>query len=250
MPGDRIATIYGLVDPRDAELRYVGKTVDIKERLYKHAYRARRGCKLHLRQWLRVLLAEQLSPVVVVLDEIELAEANAAERRWIAFMRELGCDLTNLTPGGDGQSPGFKMSEEAKRKLSFAGKGRPHSAEHKARIAAKLGSPELREKKRRLMAQRWADDHPQVLAFKEAGLKVRSPEHNQRIKSWWTPERRAERAAKMVGRKMSAASIEKARLARLGKPCLAGRKPHNVSPEGRARLRAKMLGNRLGERPC
>lgn len=44
-----------------------------------------------------------LEPCIEVLQEVEDAEAlSKAERRWIAYFRDMGCPLTNLTDGGEG----------------------------------------------------------------------------------------------------------------------------------------------------
>jgi len=80
------------------------------------------------------------------------------ERWWIAWMRELGCDLTNGTDGGDGgyiaaaQTPearakriasnkGRKRSEEFCRKNSERQRGHAVSVETRAKLAAYTGRP-------------------------------------------------------------------------------------------------------------
>jgi hypothetical protein len=70
----------------------------------------------------------------------------------IAFWRNFGCDLTNLTNGGEGIS-GFKHSDETRQKLSDLNKGNPptfkgkkHTDETKralSEIAKKRGAPKL-----------------------------------------------------------------------------------------------------------
>jgi GIY-YIG catalytic domain len=243
--------IYGLFDPRNGHLRYVGKSIDVRERVNRHIRKAKAGCPRHLRRWIASLLVVGLAPEVFIFEQADADHASDLERYWIAAMRFLGCDLVNLTSGGDGQSSGYRPSPQALRNQSLATRGKSHSATHRAAIAAKLGSEHLRERKRALMKERWETDHASLAKFK-VGRKGRksSPECVAKQSGWWTPERKAERSAKYKGRKRSQEAIEKTRLAKLGKPCLAGRKPHNVSPEGRARLREKMLGNRYGVRPC
>jgi group I intron endonuclease len=53
----------------------------------------------------------------------------------------------NLRYGGNGGMPGMNVTEETRAKLSKAGKGRPHSEEHKAKIgianAGKIRTPEM-----------------------------------------------------------------------------------------------------------
>jgi hypothetical protein len=70
----------------------------------------------------------------------------------IAFWRNFGCDLTNLTNGGEGIF-GFKHSDETRQKLSDLNKGNPptfkgkkHTDETKralSEIAKKRGAPKL-----------------------------------------------------------------------------------------------------------
>ena len=74
------------------------------------------------------------------------------EKERIAFWRNIGCDLTNLTDGGEGIS-GFRHSDEIKKKLSDLNKGQPaafkgrkHTEETKkllSEIAKKRGAPKL-----------------------------------------------------------------------------------------------------------
>ena len=79
-------------------------------------------------------------------------EAFALECERIAFWRNYGCDLANLTNGGEGIS-GFKHSAETRQKLSVMNKGMPatfkgkkHTNETKimlSEIAKKRGAPKL-----------------------------------------------------------------------------------------------------------
>lgn len=187
--------IYGLFDPRTGHLRYIGKSVNCRERLARHIREARRGSTVHCKRWIAGILAAGACPEMDVLEVVDDAAANDAERFWIAAMRLAGAALTNLTDGGDGQSSSYRASAETKRKMSLATKGKKLSPEHRLAIAAKLGGPELRERKRVLMAERAATGHPAIANFMKgrAGLK-NSEEHRRKQREWWTPERRAARA--------------------------------------------------------
>jgi hypothetical protein len=96
----RVKFIYGLVDPRDRRVRYVGQTNDVEERLRCHTKYAsaisREGQKAKGR-WTQALLAEGLRPQIVVLEVVPFAVADTAERRWIAFGAKLGWYLFNVT---------------------------------------------------------------------------------------------------------------------------------------------------------
>ena len=83
--------IYGLLDPRDASLRYVGKTHMRREhRLERHVESALEGASAPVSQWIRELHGVGLDPVVFVIERIpgdadwREAEVNAI-RRWHAW---------------------------------------------------------------------------------------------------------------------------------------------------------------------
>jgi hypothetical protein len=143
MPG----TIYAL--RQGSEIRYVGKTTgDITLRLRQHLQAAARGAHTYVARWLRS--AKDVE--VVVLECDPPGGLDAAERAWIAHLRDIGCQLTNLTDGGDGMVPG-ELAREAGRKGGIALRGKPKSPEHRAKIAAALRgtthshmTPEVREK--------------------------------------------------------------------------------------------------------
>lgn len=81
--------IYGLVDPRDRCLRYVGKTHKRREiRLREHIEAAREGKKTPVYNWLRGLLKSNFVPVVFVLERVPGTDSwEEAERRQISFWR-------------------------------------------------------------------------------------------------------------------------------------------------------------------
>ena len=78
--------IYGLLDPRDQILRYVGKTHKRRElRLAEHIEDAKLGGSRPLHVWIRSLLSESLEPEVFVLKRIPPNESwEEAERSEIA----------------------------------------------------------------------------------------------------------------------------------------------------------------------
>jgi hypothetical protein len=103
--------IYALVDPRDGEIRYVGKAKDLKVRLWGHLHEKART---HKANWIRSLLAAGLKPELRVLEETgdDWAER---ERWWIRHFRETGTQLTNYTDGGEGWSGGSHRPETIER---------------------------------------------------------------------------------------------------------------------------------------
>ena len=83
--------IYGLLDPRDRCLRYVGKTHKRRElRLAEHIAHAREGLRAPVYDWIRTLEAEDLQPIIVVLERVAAtADLRLVERRWIRRCEEL-----------------------------------------------------------------------------------------------------------------------------------------------------------------
>jgi hypothetical protein len=99
-----IAYIYGLFDPNDGSLKYVGKTVNIKTRLGIHLRRSRGKYGV---AWLRSMLDAGVTPELRVIDTIEYTQETAylwkdLEKFYIQYMRFLGCPLVNKHIGGSG----------------------------------------------------------------------------------------------------------------------------------------------------
>ncbi len=131
--------IYGLYDPRDYQLRYIGKTEKLRKRLWHHLKDAKAGQKTYKANWMRQLLSEGLEPTIGILMETTEDNWPEDERTCIAEAVANGANLTNLTEGGEGII-GYGHSEETKRKISQSNKdqgkippswkGRKQSPEH------------------------------------------------------------------------------------------------------------------------
>ncbi len=143
--------IYGLCDPRDGRVRYIGKAVDHKKRLRMHICDSVNGSdKTHKAHWIRQLVASGVTPVLSILSTCASRHyLNEMERVIIRLFRERGAQLTNLTPGGEGG--GYTPTPETREKLSISMKKRPaFSFETRARMSAagrvKVLTPEHRAK--------------------------------------------------------------------------------------------------------
>lgn len=129
-------TIYALIDPRTRETRYVGKTnVKMRIRFTSHMRDKRPSRKLN---WLLSLKAAGLQPEIEVLEDLGENSPKEtwqeAERFWISYLISIGARLTNLTIGGEGLH-GLVFTEEHKRKIGDAHKGRKRSIETLTRMA-------------------------------------------------------------------------------------------------------------------
>lgn len=203
-----VTYIYGLIDPRNHQLRYVGKTVlTPARRLVTHRWQARKAKqKRHVLAWLSGLDADGVIPEIVEIERVPpLGDWEDAEQFWIAYFRFIGADLCNLTVGGDG-APGAKASEARKAKMrARCGPlsplfGRPLTPEK--REALRLGGERLRADPVRnaaAIAARKAGFTPEVVAGMTARFAAmrKDPEisarHRERhLAACSSPKRRAE----------------------------------------------------------
>lgn len=119
---------YMLIDPSTQEARYVGKAVDIEERLDEHLKPSNLEAFTHKNNWIKQVLAGGFKPEITILETHDSdEEAFAAEKFWIAYFRSIGVRLTNSTDGGEG-STGAKRSAETRKLLSDKAKLRDYSS--------------------------------------------------------------------------------------------------------------------------
>lgn len=129
------STIYVLTDPRSGDIRYVGVTCKrIANRLWHHENLASKGGGSRCGAWIRELHALNLRPD---MRAIEIEVSRDREIYWIDRLKRDGCKLLNATNGGGG-TPGYKHSEEVRRKILERNIGRVHSPETRAAISAAL----------------------------------------------------------------------------------------------------------------
>lgn len=127
--------IYALLDENDTPF-YIGKTNDIRRRSTAHRNEAENGNPLPKYRKLRKLFAQGLNLNLEILEQnISDVEVDERERHHIQQLKNQGCKLYNLTDGGDGMSPGHRHSEETKKKLSEAAKGRIFSSKHRKNLS-------------------------------------------------------------------------------------------------------------------
>lgn len=118
--------IYGLVDPKTNELRYVGKSVNPLVRLRKHISE-RNVHDTYKDRWLRKLYDLSIKPELIIIDEVKHNQWQFWERFYINYFKSIGCSLTNTTIGGDEppSTKGRKHTDDTRQKMSESKKGKP-----------------------------------------------------------------------------------------------------------------------------
>lgn len=125
--------IYVLVDPRNNNIKYLGKTIKpLNKRLSAHLSDKSKSKKS---SWIKSLLSQNLKPIIRLVDSIE-SDWEFWEEYWITNLKLLGIELLNHTNGGEGMY-GYIPSEETRQKWSIAFKGRKLSEEWKNKIGEK-----------------------------------------------------------------------------------------------------------------
>ena len=118
--------VYGLVDPRDHTLRYVGKSTSGYKRPKQHFCRYyTHGMPYknwYVYRWIRKLQREDVKPEIIVLEYCEADDLDFWEIWHIAYWKGLGCRLTNATTGGEGIK-GMKWTDEMRKRKSEQTKG-------------------------------------------------------------------------------------------------------------------------------
>lgn len=93
--------MYGLIDPRDGLVWYVGRSVRPAVRFNGHLSAARSGKKSRCATWVRSLLRSGRQPLLVLLEECPSQEhAVEAEAAAIALARSKNKSLTNSPRAG------------------------------------------------------------------------------------------------------------------------------------------------------
>ena len=88
---------YVLLDPITFAIRYVGQTVNPRNRLSNHIYESKRYNRTHKHRWIVQLLRKNKEPIMDLLfDQVMTSdEGDLQESNLIDYYKSIGCNLTN-----------------------------------------------------------------------------------------------------------------------------------------------------------
>lgn len=117
--------IYTIKCPKTNLVRYVGKTINTKERFKKHLSENNNTLKS---KWIKGLRSSGLVPVFDIIDECGKENWQDKERAYIILFKSLGANLLNQMPGGEGGPTmlGKKLTKDQRDKISNSKKGKPN----------------------------------------------------------------------------------------------------------------------------
>jgi len=129
--------IYTLEDS-DGNIRYVGKTNNIKRRIYNHKRESYKS-NTYKNNWIKSLIKNGDYPVISILDEVEYEDSAFFETYWISQFKAWGFSLTNLTDGGQGTN-GYKWNDDQKQKMR-----KPKTKKHRENLSKSLTGRKLND---------------------------------------------------------------------------------------------------------
>jgi hypothetical protein len=183
-------SVYALLDPIDSEIRYIGVAKNANNRFRSHLRETINGGQSHKCNWIRSLLIIGFEPKLVILQTASTWEEGCEmERTAIKVARELECQLTNLTDGGEGMP---NPSPETRIKLSVAHKKIWENPKRRIKHYEQVTNPEF------LANLRALNSSPERRAKMSVAGKKRFENKEQREKVrrsqkrlWANPEHRA-----------------------------------------------------------
>lgn len=112
--------IYALKDPISNIIKYIGRSVNPKNRFKQHIFSARKDGKKDIKSaWIRSILDIGLIPIIEIIDECLVDEAITREMYWIKYyMKE-----NKLTNQRDYVENNYLFSESTRKKMSDSQKG-------------------------------------------------------------------------------------------------------------------------------
>lgn len=170
-----MALLYTLNHPLTNEIRYIGVTsFSLKERLRCHLKDCKNEkSKSHKKKWINSLLKDGLNPNINLLEEVDdYKDALSREIYLIAEYRRLGYRLVNNTDGGQGNL-GWKPSKELIESIASKRRGKklkPHTEEAKRRISlANKGRKMTEEQRSKMRGRVVSEESKKIISLKNTG---------------------------------------------------------------------------------
>jgi len=134
--------------------------------------------------WIKSLKKHNLLPTIHEVAKVPRESIDHWERFWIQYFRSAGAKLTNLTNGGKAPLLGRSLTEEHRKKIGEANRGKKRSAEFCADVTRRNKTRKLSEKeKNRLRTVFLGRKHTEESKRKMSdalGGRKRSPEFCKR----------------------------------------------------------------------
>jgi len=95
---------YALIDPRDNKIKYIGRTIDEKNRYRNHIYESKKNNRNKKERWIMYLLRKNMKPIMKILYTLEcsLNEAIKTEKALIKNLLRKGYNLKNMPDNYNG----------------------------------------------------------------------------------------------------------------------------------------------------
>lgn len=141
--------IYILLDPKNGDVRYVGKSDNPNKRLKEHIKKCRNSVT-YKNNWVLSLLNEGKTPLLEVIDDVPYDEWGFWETYYIDLYKSWGFKLTNTAPGGIGGD----LGPEVNRKISQSKKGYKHTEESKKKMSEYRIGKKLTEDTKKILSNK------------------------------------------------------------------------------------------------
>ena len=132
--------IYGLVDPRDGLVYYIGSSNHLEREIRAFVYHARTGGSALVHGWIRELLDEDLAPELVVFEYADGDGWKEVKRALISEHSGINAGLLNITYNRQC----YPVSDETKARIGDANRRR-------------WKDPEFRRSMSEMMREKWKD---------------------------------------------------------------------------------------------
>jgi len=191
--------IYGIYSSENNIIRYIGFTSNLYERLKEHHKDLKRKkVNTHKKKWMLKCINNGHKFDYIILDSSESKSIIYELEKYYINNYSLITKLVNGTLGGDGVT----MTEEIRKKISVANKGRKMTEENKDNLRIlRLGTKLSEETKKKM-----SDTH------KKIGTKIIITDEIRKKYS----DRMKGSVVLMTGKKHTQTTIEKIRKAKLG----------------------------------